>query len=118
GRVGRFQAAWRTITRKRVHRVRPSVVLTGLLPGWLAFFGVGASSSLLDAAPLRELIVASVDWDRVRASELRTIVVATDLERRETRVFDNTTLTPDVLLAAAAMPGVFPPPETPAPLPL
>ena len=111
GRLEKLEETWRTISRDRVYRLRSRVVLTGLLPGWLTVFGLGSASSLMDSRPLRELIVTSLDFERVRASELRAIVVATDLVRRETQVFDNAVLTPDVLLAAAALPGVFPPVE-------
>jgi len=36
-------------------------------------------------------------------------VVATDLERRAVRVFDNRSVTIDALVAASAVPGLFPP---------
>ena len=42
---------------------------------------------------------------------MRLLVTATDLARREKRVFDNRTVTVDVLMAAAAVPGLFPPVE-------
>ncbi len=38
-------------------------------------------------------------------------MVTTDLARRERRVFDNQTVTVDALMAAAAVPGAFPPVE-------
>jgi NTE family protein len=37
--------------------------------------------------------------------------VTTDLVRREARVFDNQTITHDALIAAVAVPGLFPPVE-------
>jgi len=40
---------------------------------------------------------------------MRVVVVATDLVGRGTRAFDNATITSEVLMAAAALPGVFPP---------
>jgi NTE family protein len=40
---------------------------------------------------------------------MRLVVVTTDLARREARVFDNATVSVDALMAAAAVPGVFPP---------
>jgi NTE family protein len=109
GRLDQLEATWRTITREHVYRLRPSVVLSGLLPGWLTVWSLGSASSLLDPAPLRELIASRIDFARLRASEVRAVVVATDLVRRETRAFDNAAITPDVLLAATALPGVFPP---------
>jgi NTE family protein len=111
GRLDRMEALWRTITRDQVYALRPSVIFGGLLPGWLTLLTLDRAGSLFDARPLRELVAASVDLGRVRASPLRVLVVATDLERREKRIFDNGSLTIDALMAAAAVPGAFPPVE-------
>jgi NTE family protein len=109
GRLDRLEAVWRTITRERVYALRPSVVLAGLLPGFLTLASINAAGSLLDPHPLRALIVGSIDLERVRRSPTRVLVVATDLERRAKRIFDNATLSVDALMAATALPGVFPP---------
>ena len=45
----------------------------------------------------------------MRASAVRLIVVATDLARREARLFDNNTVSVEALMAASAVPGAFPP---------
>jgi predicted acylesterase/phospholipase RssA len=45
----------------------------------------------------------------VRASPVRLVVVASDLARREKRLFDNRTVTVEALMAAVAVPGAFPP---------
>ena len=111
GRLDRLEAIWRTITRERVYALRPSVFFAGLLPGWLTLLGLNASGSLFDPRPLRELIGASLDLERVRVSGVRVLVVTTDLTRGVKRVFDNATLTVDALMAAAAVPGAFPPVE-------
>lgn len=108
GRLDRLETLWRTITRERVYAQRPGVVLAGLLPGWVTALALGAARSLLDPAPLRELIERTVDLDRVRSSTVRVVVVTTDLGRRQPRVFDNATVTVDALMAATALPGVFP----------
>jgi NTE family protein len=111
GRIDRLEKLWRTITREQVYLLRPSVVFAGLLPGWVALATLNRAGSLFDAGPLRTLIGTSLDLDRIRASPVRLVVVATDLERQQQRVFDNDTITVDALLAASAMPGVFPPVE-------
>ena len=111
GRLDRLEATWRTITRDRVYALRPAVFFAGLLPGWLTLLSVGSARSLFDPAPLRELISTSVDLDRVRRSDIRLLVVTTDLTRGARRVFDNATVTVDALMAAAAVPGAFPPVE-------
>jgi NTE family protein len=111
GRLDRLESTWRGITRERVYRVRPSAVLAGLLPGWLTLLTLERARSLLDPAPLRALIAETIDLDRVRASPRQLVVVATDLAHRQLRVFDNSTVTVDTLMAAIAVPGVFPPVE-------
>ena len=111
GRLDRLDTLWRGLTREHVYRRRPSVVFAGLLPGWLTLLALDRAGSLLDPSPLRELITGSLDLARIRASAVELVIVVTDLARRERRIFDNRTLTADVLMAAAAMPGVFPPVE-------
>src|SRR5262249_23556765 len=74
GRLEKLEETWRTISRDRVYRLRSRVVLAGLLPGWLTVLGLGSASSLMDSGPLRELIMTSLDFERVRASDLRAIV--------------------------------------------
>jgi len=109
GRLDRLQTLWRSLSREQVYALRPGVFFAGLLPGWLTLLTLDRAGSLLDPAPLRELIAATLDFDRVRASPRRLLVVTTDLARRAPRVFDNATVSVDVLMAAAAVPGAFPP---------
>jgi NTE family protein len=109
GRLDRLQALWRSLSREQVYALRPGVLFAGLLPGWLTLLTLDHAGSLLDPAPLRELIAATLDFDRVRASPRRLLVVTTDLARRAPRVFDNATVSVDALMAAAAVPGAFPP---------
>jgi NTE family protein len=108
GRADRLEATWRSITREQIYSVRAPTFFAGLLPGWLTLHALSRARSLLDPQPLRELIAASVELDRIRSSPIGLIVTATDLVRREPRVFDNQTVTLDVLVAAAAVPGLFP----------
>ena len=109
GRVDRLEALWRGLTRERVYALRGSVFFAGLLPGWLTLLALDQAGSLFDPQPLRELIESSLDLDRVRASSTRLLVVTADVARREQRLFDNRTVTVDALMAAAAVPGAFPP---------
>jgi len=108
GRVDRLEALWRGLTRERVYSLRAPVLFGGLLPGWLTLLILDHAGSLFDPAPLRELIEASLDLERIRASPVRLLVVTTDLARREQRIFDNQTVTVEALMAAAAVPGAFP----------
>jgi NTE family protein len=108
GQTDRLDALWRGLTRDRVYALRTRVLFAGLLPGWLTLLALDHAGSLFDPAPLRELIDATLDLERVRASPVRLLVVTSDLARREARVFDNRTVTRQALLAAAAVPGAFP----------
>ena len=109
GRLDRLEALWKTVTREQVYALRPGVLFAGLLPGWLTLVALNGAGSLLDPAPLRELITGSVDLDRVRASPTRLLIVTADLARRTARLFDNSTVTVDALMATSAVPGAFPP---------
>jgi NTE family protein len=109
GRLDRLQQLWRTVTREQVYTLRPSVLFAGLLPGVLTLLALDRAGSLLDPAPLRTLISDAIDFERVRVSPVELLVVATDLARYDKRAFDNRTLSVDALLAAAAVPGAFPP---------
>jgi NTE family protein len=111
GRADRLEAMWRGVTREQIYTLRSPVILAGFLPGWLTLFVLNETSSLFDSAPLRDLITASLDFDAIRASPVRLLVTATDLAGREKRVFDNRTVTADALMAASAVPGLFPPVE-------
>lgn len=108
GRIDRLESTWRTLTRDDVYTLRPSVFFSGLLPGWLGALAIGALDSLLDPRPLRARLETTLDLDRIRASRVRLVVVATDVIERRARVFDNATLTIDALMAASALPGLFP----------
>ncbi|HYA08291.1 MAG TPA: patatin-like phospholipase family protein [Gaiellaceae bacterium] len=108
GRADRLEATWRAITQDQVYAMRAPTFLAGLLPGWLTLRALSNTTSLLDPRPLRELITASVELERIRISSMGLVVMATDLTRRSPRVFDNRTVTVDALVAAAAVPGLFP----------
>jgi NTE family protein len=111
GRADRLEALWRGVTREQVYSLRLPLFFAGFLPGWLTLFVLNETQALFDPAPLRELISASLDFEKIQASPIRLLVTATDLARREKRVFDNRTVTVDVLMAASAVPGLFPPVE-------
>src|SRR6266705_562713 len=111
GRIERLESLWRSLTRDQVYSLRPSVFFAGLLPGWLTAVTLSHATSLLDPAPMRELLATALDLDRVRASPTRLVVVTTDLARREPQRFDNQTITLDALVATVSVPGLFPPVE-------
>jgi len=108
GRVDRLEAAWRGLRRDDVYAIRPSVALSALLPGWLGALAIASRESLLEPWRLRAHIEAALDFDRIRASKTRLLVVATDVVTRRGRTFDNATVTVDALMSSAAVPGLFP----------
>ncbi|HEY7436619.1 MAG TPA: patatin-like phospholipase family protein [Methylomirabilota bacterium] len=108
GRVDRLETLWRGLSRDRVYALRAPVLFAGLLPGWLTLLALDRAGSLFDPQPLRELLDAALDLERVRASPVGLLVVTSDLARREPRLFDNQTVTREALMAAAAVPGAFP----------
>jgi len=59
------------------------------------------------ANPLKGIIDASVDFDRVAASQIRLFVTATNVHTGRGRVFRNSEMTADVLLASACLPTLF-----------
>jgi NTE family protein len=109
GRLDRLQALWGSLSRDQVFVLRPGVFFAGLLPGWLTLLALDQAGSLFDPSPLRALITKTLDLERVRASPRRLLVVTTDLARRAPRVFDNASVSVEALMAAAAVPGAFPP---------
>src|SRR5262249_48683393 len=105
GRADRLEAAGRSLHPRpdysgaappeRISPVRAPTFFAGLLPGWLTLGALSGASSLLDPQPLRELITASVELERIRSSAIALVVTTTDIVRREPRVFDNHTVTVD-----------------------
>jgi NTE family protein len=57
--------------------------------------------------PLRDILAVSVDFKRIAKSPIRLFVTATNVRTGRGRVFRNSELTPDVLLASACLPTLF-----------
>ncbi len=108
GSKGAYEAG---VAAAFLRRGLPIRLAAGSSAGALNAWALDSAGSLFDPQPLRELIASSVDLGRIRASPVRLLVVTTDLARRERRVFDNQTVTVEALMAAAAVPGAFPPVE-------
>jgi NTE family protein len=100
GRADRLEAMWRSVTREQVYSLRLPLFFAGFLPGWLTLLVLNETQALFDPAPLRELITTQLDFEKIRGSRVRLLVTATDLVRREQRVFDNRSVTVDGLLAS------------------
>ena len=59
------------------------------------------------ANPLREILDESVDFGRLAKSEIKTFITATNVRTGQGRVFRNSEITTDVLLASACLPTMF-----------
>lgn len=57
--------------------------------------------------PLRDILAASVDFDRLSRSPIKLFVTATKVRTGRGRIFRNAEITPDVLLASACLPTMF-----------
>lgn len=57
--------------------------------------------------PLREIIAASIDFPRLADGKIRLFVTATSVRTGRGRVFRNSELSPEVLLASACLPTLF-----------
>jgi NTE family protein len=57
--------------------------------------------------PLRDILAANIDFDRLQASPIRVFVTATNVRTGRGRVFRNAQLTPEALLASACLPTMF-----------
>jgi NTE family protein len=59
------------------------------------------------ANPLRRILADSVDFERLVRAPIKIFVTATNVRTGRGRVFRNTDITPDVLLASACLPTLF-----------
>jgi NTE family protein len=59
------------------------------------------------ANPLRHILAEAVDFDRLAQASIRLFVTATNVRTGRGRVFRNSEITPDVLLASACLPTLF-----------
>ncbi len=57
--------------------------------------------------PLREILDAHIDFERLKGSPIRLFITATNVRTGRGRVFRNAEITPEVLLASACLPTLF-----------
>jgi len=61
----------------------------------------------LNHNPLRRVLASAVDFDAVRASDIRLFVAATAVREARVRLFETAEISPDVLMASACLPHLF-----------
>jgi NTE family protein len=57
--------------------------------------------------PLRQILAESIDFERIAASPIKLFITATNVHTGRGRIFRNSQITPDVLLASACLPTMF-----------
>ena len=57
--------------------------------------------------PLRQILAESIDFERLAASPIKLFITATNVHTGRGRIFRNSQITPDVLLASACLPTMF-----------
>jgi NTE family protein len=57
--------------------------------------------------PLREVLVESIDFDRLARAPIKLFITATNVRTGRGRIFRNAEITADVLLASACLPTMF-----------
>ena len=61
----------------------------------------------MDFNPLRQILAESIDFERLVASPIKLFITATNVHTGRGRIFRNSQITPDVLLASACLPTMF-----------
>ncbi len=92
------------------HDVDGGVHLAPMVKLWMAWahYVTPAQFNPLDVNPLRELLVAQVDFERLRRhAPFRLFVAATHADSGRLRVFDARELSVDAVLASGCLPSVF-----------
>jgi NTE family protein len=57
--------------------------------------------------PLRQVLADSIDFERLASSPIKMFITATNVNTGRGRIFRNSQITPDVLLASACLPTMF-----------
>jgi NTE family protein len=63
--------------------------------------------NLIGFNPLRQILAESIDFERLAASPIKLFITATNVHTGRGRIFRNSQITPDVLLASACLPTMF-----------
>jgi NTE family protein len=61
----------------------------------------------MDLHPLRSILTKSIDFDRIIRSPIKLFITATNVRTGRGRIFRNSEITADVLLASACLPTMF-----------
>jgi NTE family protein len=81
----------------------PTYVLTDLMARMLSPYDLNP----LGLNPLRNILAESIDFGRLARAPVRLFITATNVRTGRGRIFRNTEITADVLLASACLPTMF-----------
>ena len=115
-----LEAFWRRVSGAAQFSPLRRTPLDVLLGRWTldyspAFIAMDLASRLFSpydlnpggSNPLSEILAESVDFERLARAPIKVFVTATDVRTGRGRVFPNSQITPDVLLASACLPTLF-----------
>src|SRR5262245_37625616 len=115
-----LEAFWRRVSAAALLSPFRRTPLDGLLGRWSLdhsplFLAADMMARVLSpynlnpagANPLRDILVASIDFPHLSEGPIRLFVTATSVRTGRGRVFRNRELSPDVLLASACLPTLF-----------
>lgn len=117
-----LEAFWREISRRGapLDALMPSGAMADLMASnpftaWTPQGFAAAMTSFMspydfnpfDLNPLRETVRSQIDFDAVRASDVRLFIAATNVETGKVRVFEGDEVTSEAVLASACLPHTF-----------
>jgi NTE family protein len=115
-----LEAFWQSVSRAALLSPLRRTPLDLLLGRWTldyspAFIAMDLASRLFSPYdlnpggfnPLREILADSIDFERLAQAPIKLFVTATNVRTGRGRVFRNSVITPDVLLASACLPTLF-----------
>ena len=81
----------------------PMYVATDLMARLVSPYSLGGAGG----NPLRDILNETIDFERLSSSPIKLFITATNVRTGRGRVFRNSEITPDVLLASACLPTMF-----------
>jgi NTE family protein len=121
GARARLDLLWREVNLSGGRNVfgDSSIWSAALTPGWLKETSLWRSAenaamsmspyqfNPFNLNPLKRVLDTAIDFEAVRASPIRLFVAATAVNQGRARLFENTEITDQVLLASACLPHLF-----------
>jgi NTE family protein len=115
-----LEAYWKRVSRAAAFSPLQRSPLDRLMGRWAldtspAYIAIDLMSRVLSPYdlnpmglhPLRSILTESVDFDRLRRSPIKLFITATNVRTGRGRIFRNSEITADVLLASACLPTMF-----------